>query len=220
MIHTEQEIINLKQLIAEMWQLVDSQVKKSKTALLENDKECAHEIIYREKSVNSYELLMDRECENFIALFNPVAVDLRFVLALIKINNNLERIGDFAEGIARFVVSKQYKDIPQELIAELQLDTMFDEVINILDITKRALLKEDTKIAAKVFLADDSIDDINNNAAKVLAKYVATSPEMGESALLLYACIRRLERIGDRCNNIAEDIIFYIDAKEMRHDSK
>ncbi|MFI3267809.1 MAG: phosphate signaling complex protein PhoU [Rikenellaceae bacterium] len=220
MVHTEQEIINLKQLIAEMWQLVDSQVRKSKVALLENNKEFAHEIIRREKSVNSYELLMDRECENFIALFNPVAVDLRFVLALIKINNNLERIGDFAEGIARFVADRQTEDIPRTLIEELKLDSMFDAVIDILDTTKRALLKEDTKMAAKVFLADDNIDNINNDAPSVLAKHIAERPEMAEMALLLYACIRRLERIGDRCNNIAEDIIFYIDAKEMRHDYK
>lgn len=215
--HTEQEIINIKQLIAEMWQLVDSQIKKSHDALKNNDKELAHEVVSREKSVNAYELSIDRECENFIALFNPVAVDLRFVLSLMKINNNLERIGDFAEGISRFVIYNQTERIPKELSDSLQLEKMFSEVGYMFDLCRKSLISEDTKLAAKVFSADETVDVINRKAPKILAQYTLEHPEKGEETFFLHGAIRRLERMGDRCNNIAEDIIFYVDAKELRH---
>ena len=87
--HTEDSIRNIKKSLAEMWSLVQSQVEKSSAALLDGNKELAHEITSREKLVDSYELTVDRECENFFALLTPVAVDLRMILSIIKINNNL-----------------------------------------------------------------------------------------------------------------------------------
>lgn len=215
--HTEQEIVNIKQLLAEMWQLVDSQIRKSHTALLDNNKELAHEVISREKNVNAYELSIDRECENFIALFNPVAVDLRFVLSLMKINNNLERMGDFAEGIARFVILNQTDRISDDLRNDLQLERMFEEVSSMFELCRKALISEDTSLASKVFSLDTLVDKINIGAAEVLAKHVLAYPEKAVETFFLYGSIRRLERMGDRCNNIAEDIIFYVDAKELRH---
>lgn len=218
--HTEQEIVNIKQLLAEMWQLVDSQIRKSHTALLDNNKELAHEIISREKNVNAYELSIDRECENFIALFNPVAVDLRFVLSLMKINNNLERMGDFAEGIARFVILNQTDKISDDLRNDLKLERMFEEVSSMFELCRKALISEDTSLASKVFSLDTLVDKINIGAAEVLAKHVLAHPEKAVETFFLYGSIRRLERMGDRCNNIAEDIIFYVDAKELRHNHK
>lgn len=217
MVHTEQEILNIKKLLSEMWQTVESQIRKSQRALLENDKELAHEVLSREKNVNAYELSIDRECENFIALFNPVAVDLRFVLSLMKINNNLERIGDFAEGIARFVVLRQTQPIDEDLRNSLGIERMFDGVNAMFDLCRKALSSEDTTIASKVFSLDNAVDKINIQSAEVLAKYAIENQDKAVETFFLYGSIRRLERMGDRCNNIAEDIIFYVDAKELRH---
>src|SRR5690242_1751281 len=103
MTHAEQELQKLKGYMREMMELVQNQMEKAKDAILNGDKELAQEVIYYEKRVNAYELKIDRDCENLLALFNPLAVDLRFVLANFKINTHLERIGDSAEGIAKYV---------------------------------------------------------------------------------------------------------------------
>src|ERR1044072_757467 len=102
--HLEKEIKALKDEVLNMWSLVQSQLTKSKKALLSFDEVLAREITVKEDRVNAYELKIDLDCENILALSSPVAVDLRFVLAALKINTNLERIGDIAEGIARFVI--------------------------------------------------------------------------------------------------------------------
>ena len=101
MTHLEIELANLKTEVVNMWTMVRSQLAKSKEAVAANDRDLAHEIVQTEKRINALELKIDKDCENIIALFNPVAVDLRFVLANLKINSNLERIGDIAEGIAK-----------------------------------------------------------------------------------------------------------------------
>ena len=98
----DQEIASLKNSISEMWALVHQQLYNAGEAMLTGDKELAYKVISRERRVNAFELKIDSDCEDIIALYAPVAVDLRFVLAMYKINTNLERLGDFAESIARF----------------------------------------------------------------------------------------------------------------------
>lgn len=104
MTHLETELQHLKDNLIEMWTLVQNQLLKAKAALINDDNDLAREIILGEKRVNAFELSIDQDCENVFALFNPVAVDLRLVLAIIKINNNLERQGDSAKGIAKLVL--------------------------------------------------------------------------------------------------------------------
>ena len=103
MTHLEIELSNLRTEVLNMWTLVRSQLVKARQAVSDNDRDLAHEILQTEKRINALELKIDKDCENIIALFNPVAVDLRFVLANLKINSNLERIADIAEGIAKYV---------------------------------------------------------------------------------------------------------------------
>ena len=100
----ESELILLKKEIDEMWTLVYNQLDRAGEAVLTLDKELAQQVMVRERRVNAFELKIDSDVEDIIALYNPVAIDLRFVLAMLKINTNLERLGDFAEGIARFVL--------------------------------------------------------------------------------------------------------------------
>src|SRR5574344_1382647 len=102
--HTEREMKLLRDEINEMWRLVLSQLEKAKQSFLHSDIELAREVVSREKRVNAFELKIDSDCENYIALYSPVAIDLRLALSLIKISNTLERIGDFADGVARHVL--------------------------------------------------------------------------------------------------------------------
>src|ERR1700744_91432 len=104
MTQLENEIQAIKVEVLSMWNLVESQLQKSRTAMLHFDRDLAREIVLKEKRVNAFELKLDRDCENIFALYCPVAIDLRFLLAVLKINNNLERIGDIAEGIAKYVI--------------------------------------------------------------------------------------------------------------------
>lgn len=218
--HTDSEVKKLKNYHIEMWNLVQEQIDKAFAALKNNDKEAAREVISRERMVNAQELVVDHHCEDFIAMFSPVAIDLRFVISLIKITNNLERIGDFAKGIASFVIEKQSEAIDAELSKELSLDKMMENAREMLNLAREALIEEDTALCRRVLMMDDLMDDINRKAPQVLGRHIQAHPESGEEMIHLFALIRRIERIGDRTGNIAEEIVFYIDAKELRHQKK
>ena len=123
----ENELLNIKTEVNDMWQLVYQQLDNAYKSVLNVDMELADKVILREKRVNAFELRIDSDIEDFIALYNPVAVDLRFALAMLKINTNLERIGDYADSIARFVIRTELKPENKALFAELQLEDMFHQ---------------------------------------------------------------------------------------------
>jgi phosphate transport system protein len=212
----EIELKQLKAGIIEMWKLVHSQVVKSNIAMVNFDKNLAREVVSREKRVNGLELKIDRDCENIFALLTPVAVDLRFVLAVLKINSNLERIGDIAEGVAKYILSAE-KPFNPELLRITETVAMYDEAIDMLEDTLSAFEKEDTALARSIFQKDEFLDNINVNATKTTVKYLEENPKDGYQALINLSVIRRLERVGDQSKNIAEETIFYIEAKVLKH---
>lgn len=218
MSHLDIEIKNLQSEMIEMFSLVKSQLEKSKQALISLDKDLAREVLVLEKRVNGFELKIDRECENIIALLSPLAIDLRFVLACLKINSNLERIGDIAEGICQFVLNIKLAP-KQELIDNTRIMEMFDTSISILDDVKIAFETEDTKLARSVFKKDDLLDEINLAATDAVAEFIRGNPDRINQSLYLLSAIRKLERVGDQCKNISEEIIFYIEAKVLKHKS-
>ncbi|HMG81611.1 MAG TPA: phosphate signaling complex protein PhoU [Ferruginibacter sp.] len=212
----ELEIQHIKTEVINMTELVHLQLIKAKESMLLFDKDLAHEVIAREKRVNAFELKIDRDCENIFALFCPVAVDLRFLLAALKINNNLERIGDIAEGIAKYVI-KSEKKFDNSLLEGTKLVRMFDDSIDILSDIKIAFENEDTLLARTIFSRDEILDEINKNADNAISVYIKTSPENISEAVFILSIIRKLERVGDQSKNIAEEIIFYVEAKVLKH---
>lgn len=219
MTHLDTELKALKDDMHEMFRLVLSQLEKSKTALISLDKDLAREVIVNEKRVNSFELKLDRDCENIIALFNPVAVDLRFVLASLKINSNLERIGDIADGIAKFALS--IKLMPEkELLEKTRLVEMFDVSLEMMRDVMTAYENEDTKLARSVFKMDDVLDEINLSSSTAVAEFIKSHQDRINQSLYALSTIRKLERVGDQCKNVAEEIIFYIEAKVLKHSKK
>src|ERR1700760_53256 len=127
----ELEIEAVKSELVSMWMLVQSQLNKAKEAMTTYDKDIAHEVLVKEKRVNSFELKIDRDCENVFALHCPVAVDLRFLLAALKINTNLERIGDIAAGVAKYVIESPV-NFDAAALESTSLLRMYDEAVNIL----------------------------------------------------------------------------------------
>ncbi|MDR0872706.1 MAG: phosphate signaling complex protein PhoU [Prevotellaceae bacterium] len=214
--HTEKELQALKEEVSQMWKLVLSQLEKAKQAFLNNDAELAREVAAREKHVNAFELKIDSDSENYIALFSPVAVDLRLVLSLIKINITLERIGDFCESIARYVI-EQDTPIDAQLIEDLQIEKIFDTLAAMLSDCFVALESENTRLSGKIMQRDNDIDIIYLNALDVMTAYLEKNPAKIKVGLKTILLIRKLERIGDHCNNIVEEIVFYVDAKVLKH---
>jgi len=218
--HTELEMMALKEELNEMWTLVLSQLEKSKQAFLNKDVELAREVTSREKRVNAFELKIDSDGENYIALYNPVAIDLRLVLSIIKISSTLERIGDFAEGIARHVIEDEFTQMDSAVIEELQIETMFDITTSMLMDSFVALESENTKLSGKILAKDDQIDELYNKSIYTLSDFIQKNPEQAICGLKTMLLIRKLERIGDHCSNIVEEIVFYIDAKVLKHAKK
>lgn len=218
MTHLDVELKRLKDESVELFELVISQLRKGRIALLDFDKDLAREVNFNEKRVNALELKIDKDCENIFALFNPVAIDLRFVLAVLKINSNLERIGDIADGIARYVIEA---DAPfhGDLLKVTRLDEMYTLAIEMLEDVRKCFNEEDTRLARGVFKKDDVLDDINGSANRVVEALIRKEAEHIAPALHIISTIRKLERIGDQVKNIAEEIIFYLEAKVLKHGS-
>lgn len=215
----DNELQQLKSELISMWEMVLSQLRKSEESLSKKDKDLAREVVLAEKRVNAFELKIDSDCEDILALFSPVAVDLRFILAVLKINMNLERTGDIAEGIANIVIHLP-EDFDVQLLEITQVIEMFKQGNEMIAEVMEAFEKEDTLLARKVFKKDDLLDDINKNAANVVTEYIGKNPTKIESALFILSSIRKLERVGDQAKNMAEEIIFYSEAKVLKHKTK
>ncbi|HEV3414328.1 MAG TPA: phosphate signaling complex protein PhoU [Puia sp.] len=219
MAQIETELQLLKTEAINMWSLVNSQLNKARLAFINFDKDLAREVVLKEKRVNGSELKIDRDCENIFALFCPVAIDLRFLLAVLKINTNLERIGDIAEGIAKYVIDAE-APFSQPLLDTSRILPMYEESVRMLEDTQEAFEKEDTILARSVFKKDEFLDDVNRQSHKVLEKHLKDHPEDTAQALWILSTIRKLERVGDQSKNIAEEIIFYLEAKVLKHRGK
>ncbi len=215
----EIELKQLRQAIIEMMALAKKQLEKSKDAFVNMDTEIAQEIIHTEKRMNAMELSIDRHCENIFALFNPVATDLRFVIAMLKINSDLERIADYADGIADYVIDID-KSFSKDILNAVQMNEMFDIAISMVNDIYVAFDKEDTALARKVFKEDAALNEINANASKVISEFVKETHTLFRSSLYLFSTIRKVERVGDHVKNVAEVIIFYLEAEVLKHKKK
>lgn len=218
--HTEKELLALKEEVGQMWKLVLSQVQNARQAIFTGDLELAAEVVNREKQVNAFELKVDYNTENYIALYSPVAIDLRLALSLIKISTMLERIGDYATGIARHVLDGDCNELDPKLVEDLKLEKIFDIVIAMLADSYVALADEDTKMAKRILPRDKKVNKSYRKSLKVLTAYMEQHPNYIHCGLKALLLVRKLERVGDQCSNIIEEIVFYVDAKVLKHKGK
>lgn len=219
MTHMQEALYELKESITEMAELVQKQIKKSVDSLIDKDEDLANEVVFNERRVNALELSIDKECENIFALLAPVAHDMRLVFATLKINADLERIGDYAEGIAKLVLLGK-KNFDFKLLDDLELKPMFDTAYTMLEDVTKAYCDDDSKLARSVFSRDLKLNEINSAAADIVIGYCRNNINNMNEALLLLSIIRKLERVGDHITNIAEEVIFYKEAKILKHGNK
>lgn len=213
-------MVLLKNSVNDMWKLVISQLEKAKYAFLHKDIGCALEIVAKEKRVDAFELKIDSDGENYIALYSPVAIDLRLVLSLIKISNTLERIGDFAVSVARHVIEEDCNKVSETLIEDLRIEEMIETLIGMLSDAFVCLETENTTFVGKILSKDEEVNQIYRQAPEILTRHMSSHPEDIRCGLSLLLLIRKLERIGDHCSNIIEEIVFYVDAKVLKHGGK
>ncbi|MFA6129046.1 MAG: phosphate signaling complex protein PhoU [Bacteroidales bacterium] len=219
MTHIPNELQTLRATIFEMWCLVNSQIVKARYALEHFDKDLVTEITSNEKRVDAYELKLNMDCENILALYSPVANDLRFVLSVLKTNYNLERVGDYAYNIACLVRDLE-RPMDKEIMKEMGIKEMFDTALRMLQNTQTAFEKEDSKLAREVFRKDEVLDQIKMRSNMLAADLIKRRPEESINILSLLSVIRKLERVGDQTKNMAEELIFYLEAKVLRHGNK
>ena len=221
MTHLQEKLHQLREDLSDMGILVQSQLSKSISSLLEKDEDLANEVLGKEKRVNAFELKIDKGCENIFALLTPVAHDMRLVFATLKINADLERIGDYADDIARLVIMGK-KKFDKRLIEKIELSKMYEIVLAMLRDVILAYKENDSRLARSVFSTDLQVNRINHDALPTIVKYCKAGKKNKniEQALHLFSIIHKLERVGDHVTNIAEEIIFFKEAKILKHGNK
>lgn len=219
MTHLQEELLQLRESLAEMGKLVNSQIRKSICALMETDEDLANEVLVNERRVNALELKIDRDCEHIFALLTPVANDMRLVFSTLKINADLERIGDYAEGMANLILLGK-KGFDKKLIEKLGIKKMADTALNMLEDVITAYETDDPKLARSVFAKDLELNEVNQEASTIAEEYIKENLDRIQQALLLLSIIRKLERVGDHITNIAEEVIFIKEAKVLKHFGK
>jgi phosphate transport system protein len=209
-------LFKLREDLTSMMHLVKSMLAASHVTLNTNDLALIEEIIHKEERVNALELVLDSECENIIALYNPVAVDLRFVLSVSNITYNLERMADLAVSIAKY---KKYlkQDFDKALLQNTRIDEMFTTCLSMMDNAIEAFSNEDTTVARKIFYQDEILDEINIASHQVITDHSQKYPNSIPENLFLFSIVKKLERFGDMSENIAEEIIFHVEATVLKH---
>ena len=215
--HFEQEIDNLKTNLIKMASLVDEQVERVITALEKGNIELCKGIKAKDLEIDAYDNLIQTQCENILALFQPVTVDLRFIISALMINNQLERCGDIAVNI-----SQRVKKTAEffSLISEAQIIEMGKHAREMLKNAIDSFINNDSDLANKVIASDELVDNLNKQTFKFLVNKMQTNPELIEPCAHLIVLTRHVERLADHATNIAEDLVFYIEARIITHKKK
>lgn len=212
--HLHHEIEKLRKRLLYMGADVEEAVRKSVDALVTRNPRQAQEVIDHDELLDELEVEIEEECLKILALHQPVAVDLRYVIAVLKMNNDLERIGDLAVDISEraiYLSTHAPIDLPLDFrgmaeLAQLMLKRSLD-----------ALVHSDSTLARQVRASDDEVDAINRTMFDLIERYIREHPEHTAESIHLLSASRHIERIGDQTTNIAEDVIYMVEGEIVRH---
>jgi phosphate transport system protein len=210
----EVQLEKLRKRILKMSSLVDEQVDYALRAVEESNLDFATLVISREDKVDKYDLKIEKICQRIIALSQPVAMDLRLIISAITINTNLERIGDIAVNISELFLMMKEKP---EFITRSRFQEMCKVVKEMLKNAIDSFISSDPKLAQKVIGTDKILDDFNRENHQILINIMKENPNYIEAAVALLVICRQLERVGDHCTNIAEDVFFIVEAQMIKH---
>lgn len=212
--HFTIELEELNQKLLQMTGLVESAIHRSVRALLEQDRELAEEVIRDEPKINRMEMEIDGLVTRLLALRQPVARDLRLLTAALKINNDLERIGDLANHIAQRSLSLMHHPLVKPMTDIPKMASLVQSMLlKCLD----AFVNSDADLAHTVLLADSEVDALRDGVYNELLEVMQRDPSVLTAAIDLLFVARNLERIGDHATNIAEDVVFLVKGIDVRH---
>jgi phosphate transport system protein len=212
--HLDDELKLLRDLLLEMSDLVDEQFADAMNALLNRDVELAMRVRERDNEVDAMEMKIDHQCERIMALQQPVAADLRMLITAVKINTDLERIGDHCKNLAKNTL--HIVDAP-EVLAATRIQEMADVSRAMLRQVQDAFLKRDRMLARRVLASDLQMDRLHEENFYALVNYCKKHPEHAEQVAHLVTASKALERISDHAKNIAESVVFVIEGVDIRH---
>ncbi len=210
----DQDLDRVRQMLLKMGGMVEGMVAKATQSLLDRNNQLSTDVIEGDNEVDRLEIEIDELCHLILGTKQPTAVDLRFLVAVMKINSDLERIGDSAVNIAQSVLQlnevpplKPYIDLPRlSLLVQ-------DMVRRSLD----AFVRRDARLATDVCESDDAVDGLYKQLFRELLTYMIEDPKTVSRALHLLLISRNMERIADHATNIAEDVIYYVEGRDIRH---
>lgn len=213
----QREIENLKKLILSLGAIVEEQIQRAMLSLERRDTTLADEVITRDREVDSLEILIEEECLKILALYQPVAKELRFVVAVLKMNNDLERMGDLASNIAkraRYLSRKEKIELLADFIE------VSGKVQSMVKKSLDALVNTDVTLAKEVLSADDEVDRLTKQMLKRTMNAIERDPERTKEFFSIRSISKNLERIADSATNIAEDVVYLCSGEIIRHQSE
>lgn len=212
--HFHNELEKIKKMILSLGATVEERVHLAIESILNNQIELAQKVIDTDYEIDALEVEVEEEILKVMALYQPVAVDLRFLVAVLKINNELERIGDQAVNIAQ-----RMKVLAKEPRAEFFFDysQMADITKSMLKKSLDALVNIDVELAADILKLDDEVDRLRSEAYDIIKRVIAEKPKQAGFLINLLLVSRHLERLADHTTNIAEEVIYMVEGEIVRH---
>ena len=212
--HFAEELDQVKHRLLTMGGLAEERVRLAVRGLLQRDPALMAEVIAGDAELNRFQLEVDDRCFKLLALHQPMAGDLRTIVAAVKINSDLERVGDLAVNIAE--AAQRYITLPP-VKPLVDIPRMADLAQAMLHDALDAFVSRDVTLAERVLDRDDLLDDLKNQVFRELLSYMLGDPRTVEPSIDLILVSRHLERVGDHATNIAEDVIFIVAARDVRH---
>jgi phosphate transport system protein len=212
--HLRRDLDHLKKDLLEICSMVEEATNKAILALEDRRAELAEEVIKGDEQIDTKEVALEEDCLKILALYQPVAADLRFIITALKVSGDLERMGDLAVNIAERAL---YLSANKPIAAPLDFGHMVEGVRTMLRASLEALVDLNSKLARTVLTADDEIDRIHRGMYATLQDLMKKDPEAVERATQLLSASRHLERIADLATNIAEDVVFMVEGEMVRH---
>lgn len=212
--HLIHELEQLKQRLFSVVALVEDNLSLAVKAVQDRDEPLALQVIEKDAAIDHAEVTVEEECLKLLALHQPVAIDLRFIVAVLKLNNDLERIGDLSVNIAeRAVFLSKIEPVP----VPFEFDDMAAKAAAMLKKSIDALVEHDTELAGEVRASDDEVDAINRDMYEQVKAAIREHPDHLDALIHLLSVSRHLERIADHATNIAEDVIYLVKGCIVRH---
>ncbi len=212
--HIQRQIEHLKEKILHVGTLVEEAISKAITALINRDIPLAQRVMASDDEIDRMEVEVEEECLKILALYQPVAADLRFVVAALKINNDLERMGDLAKNIAKRV-SQLAKTEQIELPPEIR--TMAMQAQEMVKQCLDAVINADPVLARQVREEDDAVDEARQKIRQRVLRGIQAGPENVESLMRINSVSKHIERLADMATNVAEDVIYMVEGDIVRH---